>query len=152
MTLWSVRIAFLFYVLALTAWLTRRPTPAKYVWTAGFLFYVFHVLAAFSAFHHWSHDAAYRETARQTADLFGIRWGGGLYFNYVFTAVWAADVVWVWLNRSRARWITATVHGFMGFMFFNGVVVFASGWTRWSGVIATVFLVWLAFSTRGYTI
>src|SRR5258707_4655980 len=102
MTVWSVRIAFLFYVVALAAWLTRRPAPAKYAWTAGFLFYLVHVLAAFSAYHHWSHDAAYRETARQTDELFGIDWGGGLYFNYVFTAVLAGDVVPSLLHRARA--------------------------------------------------
>src|SRR5437588_6620968 len=99
MTVWSVRIAFLLYVLALAAWLTRRPVAARYAWIAGFCFYVVHVAAAFSAFYHWSHVAAYRETARQTSDLFGIHWGGGLYFNYLFTAVWAGDVVWLWMNR-----------------------------------------------------
>jgi hypothetical protein len=65
--------------------------------------------------------------ARQTAELFGVRWGGGLYVNYVFTAIWAADVAWVWWDeagyRKRAKWVSAAVHGFLAFMFFNGAVV-----------------------------
>lgn len=34
--------------------------------------------------------ALYQETAQLTAEVFGVNWGGGLYFNYVFTAVWVA--------------------------------------------------------------
>ena len=46
---------------------------------------------------------SYEATARQTAELFRIRWGGGLYFNYVFTAVWAADVLWMWAKPEAYR-------------------------------------------------
>ena len=102
------------------------------------------VAAAFAFQHGWSHDAAFRETARRTDELFGVQSGAGLYFNYAFTAVWLADVVWLWTSgetyRTRPRWISDSIHAFMAFMFFNATVVFASGWVRWLGVVATAIL------------
>src|SRR6266700_4246784 len=38
-----------------------------------------HVVSAFHFHHHWSHAAEYEETARRTAELFGVRSGAGLY-------------------------------------------------------------------------
>ena len=140
LTLWTVRLACIFYVAALL-------THSRLFWTAGLAAYLAHVAAAFTFHHGWSHSAAYSETARQTAELFGTKSGAGIYFNYFFTAVWLADVVWLWTrpdsHRTRPRWITVSIHAFMAFMFFNATVVFASGWTRWLGVAATA---WLAGS------
>jgi hypothetical protein len=136
--LWTVRAACVLYVFALALWLARKPRLAPLLWTLGFACYLGHVLSAFAFHYEWSHRAAYVETARQAAALFRIQWGGGIYFNYLFTVVWAADVFWMWLNRisyrNRPRWIRATVHAFLAFMFFNGAVVFASGWVRWFGL------------------
>ena len=144
MTLWTVRAACVCYALALAAWILRRPSAFRLLWTAGFACYAGHVLAAFTFHYSWSHQTALAETARQTADLFRVRWGGGLYFNYAFTAIWAADVVWLWMNptsyRRRSTWLAGSVHAFMGFMFFNGAVVFATGWMRWFSLTATALL------------
>ncbi len=135
LTLWTVRLACVFYVAALLGFHRR------YTWTAGLLAYLAHVVAAFTFHHHWSHDAAYTETARQTRELFGVPSGFGLYFNYFFTALWLADVLWLWTrpdsHRTRPRWVSAAIHSFMAFLFFNATVVFASGWTRWLGIAAT---------------
>ena len=73
LTLWSARIAFLLYAAALAAWLTGKPRPARLAWALGFLVYLSHVISAFHFHHHWSHAAAYEETARRTAELFGVR-------------------------------------------------------------------------------
>jgi hypothetical protein len=146
---WSARIAFLLYAASLAAWLIGRPRAARLAWTSGLGIYLTHVAAAFQFRHHWSHNAAYEETARQTADLFGVRWGGGLYCNYAFTAVWVLDVIWIWWSaetyRRRPRWITAIIHGFMAFMFLNATVIFVSGWVRWLGLMVTIALgvLWL---------
>lgn len=152
LTLWSARIAFLLYVAALAAWLIGKPRAARFAWTSGFMIYLSHVAAAFHFQHHWSHNAAYEETARQTAELFGVRSGEGLYFNYVFTAVWACDVIWSWWRATsyhgRPVWISATIHAFLAFMFFNATVVFVSGWVRWLGVAATVALSALWFRAK----
>jgi len=155
-TVWSVRAATLLYVAALAFWLaTRSPAgqrTARLAWTAGCLFYLAHVYGAFQYFHGWSHAAAHAETARQSAELFGVAWGGGLYFNYAFTIVWVADVIWCWRGMEhyerRPRWITVVVHTFLAFMFFNGTVVFASGVSRWLGVIAAPVLLFLWSRSR----
>ena len=156
-TIGSVRAATLLYVVAVAVWLTT-PSPrgrkaARFAWTAGCLCYLTHVVGAFQFFHGWSHTAAYVETARQTRELMGISSGSGLYFNYVFTVVWAADVVWWRLAgeryERRPRWITATVHAFLAFMFFNATVVFASGFSRWLGIAATPALVFAWWIGRG---
>jgi hypothetical protein len=150
-TVWSVRLATLLYVSALALRLAARDSRAmqwaRIMWTAGFVCYLAHVYGAFEFFHGWSHAAAYADTARQTAEQFGLNWGGGLYFNYVFTVVWAADVIWWWRGveryEKRPLWISLAIQGFLGFMFFNGAVVFAAGFSRWLGIIAIPPLVWL---------
>ncbi len=137
LTLWTIRLACILYFAALLGW-------RRWAWTAGLIAYLTHVAAAFAFRHGWSHDAAFRETARRTDELFGVQSGAGLYFNYAFTAVWLADVVWLWTSgdtyRTRPRWISVSIHAFMAFMFFNATVVFASGWVRWLGVAATAIL------------
>lgn len=157
-TIWSVRASTLFYVAALIVLLgARMPWRrvfARLAWTAGCLTYLAHVYGAFEFFHGWSHAAAYGETARQTEELFGLDWGGGLYFNYLFTVVWLADAAWWWMQpmryETRPRWIAAAIHAFLAFMFFNGAVVFATGFSRWMGAAATpalLFLLW-RYETR----
>ncbi len=155
LTRWTVRVALVCYVVALTRMLgTRRGDrdPGRLAWTAGLIAYLAHVVCAFHFFHDWSHAAAYRETARQTAALFGWDWGGGLYFNYVFTAVWSLDVLWWWLApaayRARPLWLSAGIHGFLAFMAFNGAVVFGAGLVRWAGLAACAGLLFLLWRTR----
>ena len=149
LTLWTIRISAALYVTATALWIVKRDAPARRAWTAACLLYLGHAIAAFHFYHSWSHAHAYRETARQTAEVFGILWGGGIYFNYVFSALWLADVCWWWRGlaayRSRPRWIAATVESFIAFMFFNATVVFGRGWVRWFGVAATVGLSALAY-------
>ena len=103
------------------------------VWTSAFLAYVAHVLLAFHYFHHWSHTAAYEHVVRAS----GV--GAGLYLNYTFTIVWGADVAisWCGMERYAARraWIKCLTHAFMGFIIFNGAVVFASSPTRWINLV-----------------
>src|SRR5437867_232780 len=75
----------------------RWETVARWLWTGGCLAYLAHAAAAFEFFHAWSHAAAYADTARQTEAKFGLHWGGGLWFNYFFTGIWLADVLWWWI-------------------------------------------------------
>jgi len=142
LTRWTVRIALACYTVAMACWWRRRDRLAGLAWTTGCLGYLAHVAAAFHFYHGWSHQAAWQETARRTADLMGWSWGGGLYWNYAFTLVWVADAVWWWRDAARyhqrRRWVTAVVHAFLGFMIFQGAVVFASGAVRWLGLIATL--------------
>jgi len=136
--MWLADAATALYVAAVAWRLLRHDRLARVAWTAGCTIFLVHVAFAFQFYHHWSHVEAYRATAQQTKQLFGIDAGFGLYFNYAFAIVWVADVVW-W-GRPRASWISTMIHLFLAFMFFNATVVFGKGWVRWTGVIATIAL------------
>jgi hypothetical protein len=147
LTIDTARAALLLYVAALAVILDGRDRGgrlARALWTAGMLVYLAHVSAAFHYVHAWSHGAAVAETARQTRELFGVDTGVGIWFNYLFTAVWAADAGWWWLDPAgyhrRPAAATGLVHAFMAFMFVNGAVVFATGPSRWIGLTATALL------------
>jgi hypothetical protein len=120
--------SFAMYTAALLLRLRRPSTIAALLWTAAYLLMVVHVALAFHFVHHWSHEAAMRDTARQTAEVFGLNWGGGLFANYALLVVWAVDVARWW----RGRWSKLT-QVFLAFMWFNGVVVFGHGYIRWFG-------------------
>src|SRR5262249_28338322 len=127
-TLWTARISFILYVLALTLRLTRRDRAARLVWSAAFVAFACHMFAAFQLEHHWSHADAYESTARKTAALTTLDWGGGLYANYALAIVWLVDVFW-WLIHPasylrRPAAIEWSVQGFLAFLWFNATVVF----------------------------
>jgi hypothetical protein len=139
-TRWTVRLALLLYALVVAGRLRGggRAPLLRGAWTLGCALFVAHVVSAFHFQHHWSHAAAYAETARRTAELFGWSWGGGLYLNYLFTLLWVGDVCWWWRApgsyTKRPRWLDMALFGFMAFMAFNGAVVFATGLVRWLGL------------------
>lgn len=112
---------------------------ARLAWTVGCVFFLAHVASAFTYYHHWSHAEAYRETARQTGELTGLHWGGGIYLNYIFALAWLADVGWWWLSpksfAARPPRLNAIWQGFFFFMVFNGAVVFGTGPVRLLGAI-----------------
>jgi hypothetical protein len=152
-TRWSVRLAMVLYVFSLSVWMMARKRAswlrwARLAWTVGCGAFLVHVVCAFAFYHHWSHRAAYEETARRTEEMFGISWGGGLFMNYAFTILWMADVIFWWLNLdgSRSRKIQIAIQVFLGFIAFNATVVFGSGMIRWVGLGATLFLVILLFT------
>jgi hypothetical protein len=149
LTRWTVRLALALYVTALAIRILAQGRQsrfdlARYLWTAGCVAFLLHVACAFHFFHLWSHAAAYAETARQTTEVVGIDWGGGLYANYAFVLVWLADAVWWWVNPdrylSRPRWVEWAVQSFMAFIAFNATVVFGSGAIRWFGLAGCVLL------------
>ena len=158
-TRWTIRLALALYVVALGSLLAGRPhltRQARRAWTAGCVLLLLHVLAAFHFFHHWRHAEAYRDTARQTAELLGVEFGGGLWFNYAFAACWTLDALWWWsagMDRYRLRsaWITWSVHLFMAFIALNATVVFETGPTCWLSLAAVIVLVaiWLRQTPAG---
>ena len=118
---------------------------ARLAWTIGCAALVAHFAFAFHFFHAWNHESAYIDTARQTARVFGINWGGGLFINYAVAILWAADVLWWWFAgvtayRRRPWLVTLAWHGFLIFIIFNATVVFANGLTRWIGILVTLCL------------
>ena len=149
LTRWSAVLALSLYVLGLALRANANGTRSKLTWartawTVGCLLFLFHVACAFQFYHHWSHTAAYAATAERTAELVGLAWGGGLYANYAFTLLWVADAIWWWCGleryETRSRVVNWAVHVFLGFMAFNGTVVFGTWTIRWLGVGACVLL------------
>lgn len=129
--------AFLGYVVALMS--PRSVAARRPWWTLGCVALLIHAACAFHFVHHWSHRAAYESTAKQTAALTGLAIGSGLYLNYLLLLVWLGDVLWLHiapdLHAYRPRWITALLHCFLAFLWFNATVVFGHGPARWLGVL-----------------
>jgi hypothetical protein len=123
-----------------------RVTMARAFWTAGAALLIVHSVAVFHFIHHWSQDAALEHTARQTAALTGLDWGGGLFVNYAFIALWAGDALLWWRDPAAyARRSPAgrdTLLAIFLFMFINAGVVFARGPARLVGLIAVAVVVW----------
>jgi hypothetical protein len=149
LTRWTVRFALLLYLAGLVLRVSAsgrgsRLKGARLAWTAGFFVFLLHVACAFQFFYGWSNMTAYAATARRTQELVGIDWGGGLYANYAFTLLWAADVCWWWYDPgsygARPRAVEGAVQGFLGFIAFNGAVVFGEGAIRWLGLAACLVL------------
>jgi hypothetical protein len=127
----------------------------RLAWTIGCVALVAHFICAFNFFHAWSHQSAYRDTARQTAEVFGINWGGGLFINYAVAILWSADVVWWWfagVNAYRRRsWLLTLIwHSFLIFIIFNATIVFKEGPTRWIGLLVclTLCLSWVSINRQ----
>jgi hypothetical protein len=148
--------------LSLLAWVVgewrrsaHRGTKAagRTEWTAGALAALGHAAAAFHLRHGWSHSAALAETARQTAAVTGLDWGGGIYVNYLSLAVWTADAGWWWLNPEtfgrRPKALDRVVRTFPLFMFVNGAVVFGQGPIRVAGTAAVLAVIAAWYRGRG---
>jgi hypothetical protein len=156
LTRWTIRLALGFYVAFLAGWLVARsprwPHVARWLWTAGCACFVMHVMAAFQFHHHWSNASAVAQTAKETKELMGVAFGEGLYFSYLFLAVWVLDVAAWWLLGEaylhRPRWLAGFVHGYLGFIALNGAIVFEAGITRWAGLVACPALVTLLVTRR----
>lgn len=161
---WSVRIGVACYAVAVWLWFLRPlQTEADYVrfrkfWLAAWLLVVVHVLLAFHFEHHWSHTAAIQHTAEMTQRVVGWHWSGGLYINYVFLLLWAADII-----RYRAAGVTRdsqsqsipsgsvtswTMQAAAAFMMFNATAVFGPGWWIPVVLLFAALLCWAKFGRR----
>lgn len=127
----------------------RQPSAgaiARTLWTVGAGLTVVHAVAVFHFVHGWSHDAALAHTAQQTAALTGLDWGGGLYVNYAFIALWIGDAALWWRAPSkyqrRSPFARDTLLAFFLFMFINAGIVFAHGPARLVGMIAVGLVLW----------
>lgn len=149
----TVRVAVLLYAASLLLRLLARGRPpwliaARLAWGVGFVAFLAHLVCAFEFVHHWSHAAAVADTARQTGEVVGWHWGGGVWVNHAFALVWGADVIW-W-NASprgylrRGVWVEALVQGFLAFIVLNATLIFAAGFIRYAtlgGLAAALLLI-----------
>jgi hypothetical protein len=136
-TIWLALLCYL----AATVGSARRDAASIrwpfHLWVLGCLSFLIHVAAAFHFYHHWSHVQAMEDTRRQTKELTGLDYHGGLWFNYAFGVVWVADcLAWCWDGsgfRARHRVWHLAVQAWFLFMIFNATVIFGRGVARPSG-------------------
>lgn len=127
---WTVRLAVACYAVRVLADAADVGSLRlrRSLWTIGLVFYLAHVAAAFHVVHHWSHAAAWEETARQTAAVTGWNSGVGLWVNYAFTLLWFIDVVAWWMvgpdHPRRFRRVFAGIQTVFAFIIFNATAVF----------------------------
>jgi hypothetical protein len=125
----------------------RQEPWAWWAFSAGALLCAIHGVIAMGIRHQWSHEAAIAATARQTMAVYGLNWGGGVYLNYAFVAVWLLDAWWWRRFPSRderePRAITWTTRVFFLVMILNAAVVFAGGARRLAGAVIVLWLVWI---------
>ena len=149
LTVWLALSGYTFAVIMLLLSAGRRKWDAiaRIAWTVGCFALVVHVACAYNYYHSWSYSSSYTETARQTAEVYGINWGGGLFINYFLMIAWIADVIWWWTGlekyRMRSKAITFAWHIFLFFIFFNATIVFVAGPLRWIGVFFSVVILCL---------
>ncbi len=140
---WTARAVFVLYCVALCVSASGpRWRTSRMLWTAGCVGLWIHIAAAMGLVHEWSHTRAYEHTARGTADMVGIDWGGGLYVNYAMALAWLTDAAWWWLNaesyRDRPRLLHTLIHSAFGFLFVQAAVVFAPSPARWIAALLFV--------------
>ena len=152
---WTARAAVACYVarVAIDASFAAGPRKDRFVrvaWTAGCVAFLLHVAAAFHFVHAWSHRDAWMHTARRTAAVTGLDWGGGLWFNDAFAAAWVVDALRMWLvdRPEQPGWWFWTVHAFFAFMMVNATIVFGPTTWRWLGPVVIVGLFGLWWQLR----
>ena len=120
-----------------------RPA-ARLLFLLGALLCVVHLLIAMQAVHGWDHRAAVAATAAQTAQVYGVPWGGGVYVNYLLAAVWIADALQRVLSPTsaarRSRALVWTLRAFYFVVVVNAAVIFATPGRRWMGVLICVLI------------
>lgn len=111
---------------------------ARWCWTWAAVIFSIHVALAFHYYHGWSHAHAFQHTFEVSGT------GEGIYVSYLFQLLWTLDAAVWWLKphayAARPARIGRTLHAFMLFIVFNGMVVFESGPIRWAGVALFVAL------------
>jgi hypothetical protein len=155
---WTIRAALLACVGRFVVDLLGRPAKAivgppaerlaRSLWTVACVLLWIHVASAFHFVHDWDQQAAIEQTARETAAVTGLNWGGGLWINYTLMLLWAADALWWWVGpqsfAARPAILSRIWLGFVLFIAFNATVVFKTGPMRWSGIAITTLLLLLA--------
>ncbi|MGH8187226.1 MAG: hypothetical protein ACREUC_11735 [Steroidobacteraceae bacterium] len=140
MVRWTVLVATMAWAAGEVCASHGADSRARAFYTGALALALVHVALAFHITYAWSHEAAVAETARQTASFTGWAWGGGVFVNYVFLAVWLTDACWWWVapasRAQRAPAVEATRLGLFVFMFVNGAIVFAAGIGRLIGSVS----------------
>ena len=158
----TVWISILAYTIGCVLFVRRQSfgdRGARLAWTTGCAALLAHLICAFQFYHAWSHESAYLDTARQTAAVVAINWGGGLFINYAVAILWTTDIAWWWFAglgsyRRRPWLLTLLWHSFLIFIIFNATVVFKDGLARWIGLFMCLIsiLSWVRINRQRSTV
>ena len=149
MTVWTIRIALVFFAASVIGRIWKRDqtsvdSVSRVLWTIATLIYILHVICAFHFVHDWSHAAAVQHTAEQSEQFIGLRFGGGIWFNHLFTLLCLTETAWWWINpisyQTRNNWLNIGIFGYFAFIAINGAIVFVTGPVRWIAIIMTTIL------------
>jgi hypothetical protein len=156
-TVWS---ALAGYAIGASVYMISRgrkswDAAARTIWSWGCVSLIVHVTFAYHFYHNWSQESVYRETARQTAEVTGIEWSGGVFINYALVLGWILDAAYWRLRgldayRKRSLWLVAAWQGFLYFIVFNATVVYKTGPLRWIGLGLCLWLAFLAVRNVAY--
>lgn len=128
-----------------------RERRARRLWTAGCAVYLIHFLLGFQGYYDFSHEAAEVVMAQTTYDIANVRWGGAIYANYLFTALWLADVLWWQIKpaayAARPAWLNRAILVFLCLPTLCGAVLFTPNPLRWLALAA--FLLVAAQAAKG---
>jgi hypothetical protein len=151
-TIWAALVLFVLAQHGRRHLAAGRPSRwAAWADAIGLSFCVIHIAIAMGAVHGWSHAAAAASTAAQTDAIYGLRWGGGMYVNYLFVLVWTVDASVAharprrWSTSPAARW---SIRIFYAIVIANAAVVFARASMRVAGLVLLVMLVLAWRKTR----
>jgi hypothetical protein len=147
-TIWASLVLFVLGEWGKRA-LERAPGAARWAWHAsllGALLCIIHIAISMGLRHGWSHDAAIRDTARQTMEVFGLAIGSGVYVNYAFVMVWLAELGWWRANpvgyARRSRSIVWLLRAFYFVIVVSAAVIFVRPQWRLVGAALLAALVW----------
>jgi hypothetical protein len=128
---------------------SRHYAGAWTISATGAILLAAHIAVAMAVWHGWSHASALDATARQTNEVFGFNWGGGVYVNYLVAVVWMAEL-FVWRQwpegyASRPGWIKWSLRGFYFVIIVSAAVIFATAWRRVLGaaILAVLVASWI---------
>ena len=124
--------------------------PAPLTWWAyaiGAVILIAHMVIAMGVAHNWSHQSSVDATARQTYAVYGLNWGGGVFMNYVFAALWLIEAI-RWQIRSatptpRRAAIVWSIRIFYLVMILNAAVIFTPAPRRYAGAAMVLYLLWI---------
>ncbi len=147
-TIWTALLLFAAAEAGRTR-LAAGNVPAHWAWAAwnlGGALTLVHLLVALDLRYGWNHGAAAAETARRSAEVYGVGWRGSIYVNYLFVVCWFAES-WRWRRAAGGRAPSATGTWLLRLFFLivivNGAIVFAvhdAG--RVAGVLIVAVLLW----------
>jgi hypothetical protein len=144
----TAALALLLYVVSLINRICTRDGSRRtlVIEVAAWMMLVIHIGFAFHEHHGWSHAAAERHVADDTAATVGIRWGGGIYFNHAMVVLWGVSIV----HRGLARQPSSRLAGrlqrlidiYVALMWASATILFGSTGFRWLGIAGFSGLGW----------